>query len=823
MDEKPSWDFEKSDIFNRVDLVCKQWNAILKSDDVWRPICDRKIAWYEMVVQRRRARRLESNNPNMMDVEESEFDSHMHMILATQLKKRASSGRSCRDIYILSERMGGTLVRHEYNGPDYRRPGHVIAADEDNRTLRDRCTQDYQRIILPTITTLRQVFHDPDKTLRQGGVADTKSRLLGDARKEKALLRERLSGLEKEMLAANMGQTLLAAATISFKDLCKNAFSSSSSDTTIGTIASGLITLGTGGNGSTLDWPLNPVDNLCCLIHKLWIHQHELDYNYDHDIAQEEKDELWEATMRKWWASLADPIRLTLIEIYNELRLRFTDGGDPLPQIDNEYHIPQRALSLIIEGRYRYVRKVLAEKILLKVDPSLFDSILSVYKQQTKSFRDMIQQRYQSVYEGKDPEFNAKVLLDIFLEVAPTERHPTGPEMSVEYCNGLLERMQNDMNRWNQLATTSLSSDETLWNEQTIRDMNDLHKKFDTFDRSFPRNNIPLPAEDFRTGTMVERFLRQQLLSASPVCIHSNEYKLKDECKKIIKEINNTNGMSQAELAKHQSKIQETATAYENFSKYHHTREHAMLALIPLLPNLSKADAKRLIYTLFIKFTSEQRTTKVTNSLSHEFKTIWFNNNTPCSLGSDLSENLENMKQWINGYSLSGSGDHGVRDRLFGLGLPDNIISAMGEFLVERLYSTSPFDVDDHTCANAMGVIPYMERFCYENPTKALLVYDYLGQAISNATSLFSQYDVEDIAPKQREIFTNVVSQLLAACIDTRAHSLAPAIQRLYDDAVHVHLPPTFIPFDTLIQRMNDAPRVFPDTIFYYNMHDGEL
>ena len=181
------------------------------------------------------------------------------------------------------------------------------------------------------------------------------------------------------------------------------------------------------------------------------------------------------------------------------------------------------------------------------------------------------------------------------------------------------------------------------------------------------------------------------------------------------------------------------------------------------------------------------------------------------------------MKQWVNGNSYFGGGYHGVRERLFGLGLPDNLVTAMGEFLVERLYSTSPFDVDDHICANAMGVIPYLERFCYENPSKAWLVYGYLRQAFDNATSLFSQYDVEDIAPKQREIFTNVVSQLLAACINTWAQSLAPAIQRLYDDVVRVHLPPTFIPFDTLIQRMNDAPRVFPDTLFYYRMHDEEL
>ena len=49
LDEKPSYSWTKSDIFNRADLVCKQWNSILKSDVVWRQICDRKIAHYEWV------------------------------------------------------------------------------------------------------------------------------------------------------------------------------------------------------------------------------------------------------------------------------------------------------------------------------------------------------------------------------------------------------------------------------------------------------------------------------------------------------------------------------------------------------------------------------------------------------------------------------------------------------------------------------------------------------------------------------------------------------------------------------------------------------
>jgi len=814
----------KSDIFNRADLVCKQWNAILKSDDVWRPICDRKIAWHEMVQRNGRARRLESNDPNMMDIEESEFDSSNHMILATQMSKRFVSGRSCRDIYILSERMGGTLLQHKLYGPDHIRPDHAISTGEDNRTLRDRCTQDYQHIILPTITTLRQVFHDPDKATRQNDVADTKRRLLGHARKEKPLLRERPSGLGKDTLAVSMGQTLLAAVTISFKSVGENAFSSPSNDTTsditIGAIVNGLVALGAGGLSIALDWPINPVDNLSFLIRKLWINQHELDYEWN--TTEEERDELWEAAMRKWWGSLADPIRRTLIEIYDEWRSRFTDGDD-LPQITNENNIPKKALSFIVEGRYKYFREVLAEKILLKVDPSLFDSILTIYKEQTKAFIDKIYQRYQSVYEGKDPETNAKLLLDIFLEVAPSKRHPSGPDMSVEYCNGLLERMQNDMDRWNQLATSSLSSDETLWNEQTISDMDDLYQKFDTFEYLRSHRNPRNPSKEFDTGLLVERFLRQQLISPSPVCILTSCYTLQN-CEKTIKEINNTNDMSQAELAKHQTKIQGMATTYETASKYHHTREHAMLALIPLLPNLSKADAKRLIYALFTKFTSERRQTVVENGLCKEFNTLWANN-VPCSSSADLSENLESIREWINGNTFSGSGSHGVRDRLFGLGLPDNIVSAMGEFLVERLYSTSPYDVDDLTYANAMGVLFYMERFCYENPSKASLVFDYLGQAISNATSLFSQFDEDDIAPKQRETFQSVIRRLVSACIRTRALSLAPVLERLYDEIMDPHLPPTFVQFDALIERINDAPRVRPDTSYYFEMRsiDDEI
>ena len=807
----------KSDIFNRADLVCKQWNTILRSDDVWRPFCDRKIAWYEMVQENWRNQRRE--NPDMMDVEESEYHSTMHMILAKQMSKRPVSGRTCREIYILSERMGGALGDHEYSGPDYRSPEHTRSEQEDNRTLRDRCTQDYERSILPTINTLRQIFHDPQKTLRQEDVSDTKSRLLEHARKEKALIRKKPSYLEKGQLAASLGQALLAANIISFKSLGEHASSppASTYGVTIGDIVGGLLSIG--NLVTTLDWPINPVDSLCFLIRKMWPNRSDMDVSMG--TPQDEEDEMWNAAMKKWWSSLADPIRSVLIEIYNEWRLRFTDG-DNLPQIANANDVPLEALSFIIEGKYIYFRKVLAEKILSKFDPSLSDSIFTVYKQQTNSFSDKIQQSYQSVYEGKDSELNAKVLLDILLEVAPSERHSVGLDMSTEYCRRLMERMQNGLDLWNQLANASLTSDDTLWDPQTLKDMKELHQKFDTFERN---GSLTEPSREFDMGLMVERFLRQQLISPSPVCAIAARYTLKDMCKKTIDDItNDTSAMSHADLASRHSKIQKTAIAFEKFSTYYHTREHAMLALIPLLPNLSRADAKRLIYALFTKFTCSRRRIQVESELSKDICRLWVGN-IPCSPSSDLPENLESMRGWIDQYYSSEIGRHGVRERLFGLGLPDNIISAMGEFLVERLYSTSPYDVDDHTLANAMGVLPHMERFCYENPSKASLVWEHLGQAIDNTRSVFGDLEAEDIGPKQREILGSVMMGLVGACIHTRAQRLAPVLARLYDDVMHAHLPPTIVQFDTLIERINDAQRVFPDTSLYYNMRfvDEEL
>lgn len=71
---------------------------------------------------------------------------------------------------------------------------------------------------------------------------------------------------------------------------------------------------------------------------------------------------------------------------------------------------------------------------------------------------------------------------------------------------------------------------------------------------------------------------------------------------------------------------------------------------------------------------------------------------------SDLSQ----LTMWSTSNDFKGFNDRSTLNRIFGLPLPANIISAMGEFMVENLYQGSINDVDSNKMLNAFGVRPFL-------------------------------------------------------------------------------------------------------------------
>ena len=202
---------------------------------------------------------------------------------------------------------------------------------------------------------------------------------------------------------------------------------------------------------------------------------------------------------------------------------------------------------------------------------------------------------------------------------------------------------------------------------------------------------------------------------------------------------------------------------------------------------------------------------------------MWVDN-MPCPSSDDFGDVLQSMIEWASRErGISGFREHKVLERLFGVGpLPKNIISAMAEFLVECLYLGSVYDVDCNTCSNVFCVIPFLERCCYESPGNAPIVWDCLKRAILNAVNVVSEIEIEDIGDRERETFQRVIFSLISVCIQTRAHTVIPEIRRLYEGTAHA-LVPDLLNHEALIQKINNTPRVFADTISYYSLHHEEL
>mmetsp|Transcript_11212 Transcript_11212/g.16866 ORF Transcript_11212/g.16866 Transcript_11212/m.16866 type:complete len:147 (+) Transcript_11212:327-767(+) len=145
----------------------------------------------------------------------------------------------------------------------------------------------------------------------------------------------------------------------------------------------------------------------------------------------------------------------------------------------------------------------------------------------------------------------------------------------------------------------------------------------------------------------------------------------------------------------------------------------------------------------------------------------------------------------------------------------------MGEYMVENLYQHTINDVDLCKVLNATEVRPFLERYCYENPDKAQIVWTYLQQAIENAILVVEGLQAEDVDERQRSTFETVTMLLVTSCFKPRAKSLIPLLVRL--DNTQAFVPELISNIENLAERFDLASSVSIDTVQYFNFRDDEM
>ena len=856
---------EDYNILTSAGLVCKRWKELLEADDVGKPLCLNLLNSYEALVAiRNRNSKATAEEHGIAHVEEIYLPFDRHEFFAKLMAKGPIEGRSYKDLFLLSERMGKLLDDHKYDGPDARG-----WRGRDTRTLRDASMHDYRWLVKPTLDKLREVFDDQNHYMysrRHREVEEMKIRLLAHARGDgRAVLRRKIPlDTEEEKLAEYGGRLVLMLAASN--ELDKNMFIPSSPlSATLGEIIDMFESSTEGGISvqmsfqlkktssglkreytflpkrdkilgvriDELDWPMSPVDCLSLLIRKPWpIKDYVGDYvEYDtFNMSKEEKEELWGVVITKFWRGLAETVRQLFVTVYNEKVAGHTVDVEQIPEELAMTEVPLDHLKLMFELPYHFFREKIAESIWIDLDPKLREQIYDMYHQQARMLCEAIKDEYHSVYSDTSaPERNAKFLLDIFLEVPRNNKQPELPTLTTEYCDNLLDRMEETMSRWNELIEEVKSDEGVLWNPQTIIELNSFESMFGHCYRSSymvqsqlrDGKVVNLPTLEFCVPRLVAEFLYQKLSATQRIPDYSqfgrDARQFFDE---YIRYRKGQQPTSHSRTVERNTRGETLVREFRPLSTFIHTREHAMTALIPLLPHLSKEDSKRLVYALFIErkivepecrrwgwkcppFSSSYDTFGVLNS-----------DHIPCAVDEDSSD-CSRFFEWLQCEHYAAY-DEDVLGRIFGLPLPKNIALSMTEFMVENLYQGHIEDVDKHKIDNAFGVGRFLERFTYESPESAHIVWEGLRGAIQNAISVVEDFDPHEVTIIERDIWIAVIESFVAMCIHTRAVRLISVLRRLYDGTQFALLPGTFVTFKNLVKRIKQTHPIVNDTLTYH-------
>ena len=245
----------------------------------------------------------------------------------------------------------------------------------------------------------------------------------------------------------------------------------------------------------------------------------------------------------------------------------------------------------------------------------------------------------------------------------------------------------------------------------------------------------------------------------------------------------NAKPLSNSESVEHDKRAMRLVQDFRTLSAYIYTRHHAVIALVPLLPHLSRHDCKRLVYALFIQRVDNRRSKweysrsrfSLLNFGDLEMRFMW---KIPCARGDDSDLSL--LLQWRQERALDIHNNFGVLEYILGVPLPENIISAMGEFMVENLYQGNINDVNKNKVDNVRWVTLFLRRFSYERPQKAHIVWNYIQEAVQNAIEVVEDLPENEIQPVQHSNWTEVITLLVVRCIDMRAKTLLSDLERLY-------------------------------------------
>jgi hypothetical protein len=242
-----------------------------------------------------------------------------------------------------------------------------------------------------------------------------------------------------------------------------------------------------------------------------------------------------------------------------------------------------------------------------------------------------------------------------------------------------------------------------MWDPQAAVELDSIVSKIG---RKYSRKKSQA---EFHVSSLQNKFLYSALAHHRAVS-QSQYHAMRDRIKKIVDEYSAL--PHDVMCSRVQDYLLDDAfIVFAAFREYVHVREHAKIALIPLLQHLSVSDSKKLVYAVFVeRWTgSEDGGTVRSDCFSREhFGSYSFaHDDIPCGSPIIHANLFLDALRWIKEPTTCRKNfKHDTLLRLFGLALPTNIVTAMADFLVDRLYH--PYDVslqmDEYS--RSLGVSP---------------------------------------------------------------------------------------------------------------------